>query len=253
MGRSNRRITILGKGFLGSYLCEFIREKKFQLVKIISIRENSNINNILKEIDVGEVIIDCMDRNIHDKDENRLDFINKLREEISKINNILYIYISSTNIYCDSYEEISEDSELIKSIDSNYETYKIKVEKYLQILFNKENLLISRLPSLWDKDIKPGNFMGDLINSYKNKIILPSRSDDEKIMSYINIENASEIIYFLYQKGFFGVHNITTNDWCTRKDLKFKNRTISYNYLGKKIISEKYDYKKLISKKISLQ
>ena len=29
MGRSNRRITILGKGFLGSYLYEFIREKNF--------------------------------------------------------------------------------------------------------------------------------------------------------------------------------------------------------------------------------
>ena len=39
-----------------------------------------------------------MDRNIHDKDENRLDFINKLREEISKIK-ISYTYTYHQQIF----------------------------------------------------------------------------------------------------------------------------------------------------------
>ena len=94
--------------------------------------------------------------------------------------------------------------------------------------------------------------MGDLVNSYKSKKVLNPRLGDDDIISFIHIKNAAEILFNLYLNDYYGIKNITTQEWASRKDLKLKLKNNYKNSYGKKIITNNYDYENFIEKKVCL-
>lgn len=251
MDRFRKKIIILGKGEFGNYLFNFAKEKLFLNIECISIRK-SNFFFICEKLVSCDVIIDCMDRNIIDKDKKRLEFVEKIRNKISFKKDIFYIYISSSNIYSKSSFEIDEDSKLTNQKEFSYEKNKLEVEDFLTRKFPLQNLLITRLPSVWHFEMKNGSFMGDLVNSYKSKKVLNPRLGDDDIISFIHIKNAAEILFNLYLNDYYGIKNITTQEWASRKDLKLKLKNNYKNSYGKKIITNNYDYENFIEKKVCL-
>jgi len=246
-------ISVLGRGILGLQIYNYLNLEKNNNIQLISLRENKyNSNQILKKIFKSKIFFDCMDRNTIDLDQERLRNIHNIRKEICKLIDIFYIYISTTNLYNDSKNEISEKNDLIALDEYSYELNKLKTEEYLTNNLLFKNLLIARIPSIWSHNMNKGSFMGDLMNSYKNNKRLNYRVNDEKIISFINIINAVEIIVKLVNQKESGIFNITTNDWSSRNELKFGIKHKNKLTLGKRIISEKYNYKTFIRNKIKL-
>ena len=250
MERFRRKISILGKGEFGNYLYNFTKKNYTDNVQCISLRGKNHIE-ILEKIKSSKVIIDCMDRNIIDLDTERLNFIEKIRNEICIKNDIFYVYLSSSNVYKDSIDEINEDGELAEFDQFNYEQNKILVERYLIEKLNIQNLLILRMPTLWHLEMNNGSFMGDLLSSFKNKEELKPRLGDERIISYIHIKNAAEILFNLYLNNYYGINNVSTEEWSSRQNLKLKIKN-KKNLIGKKIITKNYDYQSFINKKFTL-
>lgn len=247
-------ITILGKGLFGIYIYNFFKKKFPNQVQVISLREYCyDINKILERIYKSNKVIDCMDRNIFDTDNYRINKIDFLRNEIFKLKSIFYIYISSCNLYKETKYKISEDNGFNDFSELSYEKSKILTEKSLINNLNNDNFLIARTPSLWFENMTKGSFMGDLINSYKSKKNLIPRNNDEKIISFIHIYNASEILYSLVKNECKGIYNITTNEWSSREELKLGINKINNISLGKRIISNRYNYQEFINTKIKLK
>tara|TARA_B100001027_G_C16255279_1_gene326559 strand:- start:1011 stop:1772 length:762 start_codon:yes stop_codon:yes gene_type:complete len=252
MGRSYKKIIILGKGSVGFYLYNYLIAKGFKNTQIISLRsEGKKISNVIEIVNNSDLIFDCMDRNIGEVDFERSNLIRVIRNNIYEKENIMYLYLSSTNIYSISSNKIDEDGEIASEQLSIYQKNKIKVENEIQKKIHPNNYLIARMPSIWGMEIYNKSFMFDLINSYKKNIVLDSAMNDELIFSYINIQNAVEILCGLF-KNSSGIFNIVTEDWASRKDLKLKRINFNLKGKGRKIISKKYDYKEFISDKINL-
>ena len=53
-----------------------------------------------------------MDRNVSEDDDKRLALIKDIRKKIYEKKNIMYLYLSSTNIYSMSSKKICEDGEI---------------------------------------------------------------------------------------------------------------------------------------------
>ena len=252
MGRSFNKTLILGKGSIGFYLYNFLIAKGFYSTRLIPLRsEGKKISNIIELINDSDLIIDCMDRNIGEVDGERTELVRKIRNNIYEKKNIMYLYLSSTNIYSISSNRIGEDGEISSEKLSIYQKNKINVENQIQKRMHPHNFLIARMPSIWGIEIYNKSFMFDLLNSYKKNIVLDSALNDELIFSYIHIKNALEILYGLL-KNSSGIFNIVTENWASRKDLKLKKINSNYKGKGRKIISKKYDYEEFISYKINL-
>lgn len=252
MGRSFNKILILGKGSIGFYLYNFLIAKGFYSTQLIPLRsEGKKILNIIEIINDSDLILDCMDRNIGEVDIDRTTLVREIRNNIYKKKNVMYLYLSSTNIYSISSNKIGENGEISNEKLSIYQKNKIEVEYEIQKKVHPNNFLIARMPSIWGMEIYSKSFMFDLLDSYKKNIVLDSAINDDLIFSYIHIQNALEILYGLL-KNSSGIFNISTENWGSRKDLKLKRIPLNQNGLGRRIVSKKYDYKEFISDKINL-
>ena len=186
MGRSFNKTLILGKGSIGFYLYNFLIAKGFYSTRLIPLRsEGKKISNIIELINDSDLIIDCMDRNIGEVDGERTELVRKIRNNIYEKKNIMYLYLSSTNIYSISSNRIGEDGEISSEKLSIYQKNKINVENQIQKRMHPHNFLIARMPSIWGIEIYNKSFMFDLLNDLLDDVLshLQNHSSNYSYMS----------------------------------------------------------------------
>ena len=182
-----KKICILGKGYIGEHLYNYLIKKvNFNLqIDLFSIRK-------LKNLDIRnyDVIIDTADRSsgIHD------DLIQEKLKIIRGENNdyVLYIYLSSISIYDTKINKIDEQSKI--KLENQYQLNKLKNEEL--ICQNKKNNKILRLSNIWGIDSPKGTFIGDQIFNLKNGIPLEINENDfESYIDLVHFRDLSRLIF----------------------------------------------------------
>ncbi len=235
-----------------------IRENKNISSKLIALRETNSFSfkrefNLLKK---GDIFVDSMDPNdvninfnkrIHDKAKIFREYALKHSE------NILYVYLSTCNLYKTSFERINESSE-IKSNLTPYLKMKLNSEEQIKKLC-KSDFTILRIVNSWG-DFSGNSFFGDLFSAKKNEKYIAPRENDELVISYANIFDICKIIESIVQSPKFGTINITTNSFDSRENLKsIVNKKITKpisNNLGYRIFSDVIKWETILGKKKEL-
>ena len=173
----------------------------------------------------------------------------KIRKKIiKKIGISHYIFISSSNLYLQSTSQINESSPINKNFDSKYLQLKYKSE----ILLNQSllPLTICRLPNVWGINEFKNSFFSELLFAYHQKKRIDYRLNDDKVISFININDMCKLISIVIIKRILGIINISTNQFNSRYNLKskinknkLKNIT---NSLGVRLISDKLNYEEYL-------
>ena len=172
-----KKICILGSGYLGKHLYQFLKHNINNLFEIYlqSIRENIVIN--LNQFDI---IIDTADRarGVHnEKFRYKLDHIRTDKE----LSHITYIYFSSIQIYSNLLDFVDENSQVLSN--NEYQLNKIKSEKL--IIDHKKKFFILRLPNVWSFDSPEGTFIGDQMIKLKENY--PIKIEKNDFVSYIDL------------------------------------------------------------------
>lgn len=176
-----------------------------------------------------DVIIDCMDLS-HDLYANYEEHQARILQiRSTNFSNLIfnkYCYISSAGLYIPSCEIIYETSPVYDFLDSGITPYlrnKIKIECHLSELL-ADRLIIMRPVSLWSYDSlgSKDGFFTDLLDSRRNRTVLPLRLGDENIISCMNYQDAAQVIVHVaaVKQKKINICNITAWQWASRKSLK---------------------------------
>ena len=131
-----------------------------------------------------------------------------------------YIYLSTSNLYSSSTYLVDETSKTASCPSGSYLHLKYQSEQILRPLV--ECLSICRIPALWSNPPKSNgsSFFDDLIVSRINNIKLSSREGDESVLSYLNLDQASNSLSRLAFRQLPSLFNLTSLSWSTRTFLK---------------------------------
>tara|TARA_Y100000589_G_C27193399_1_gene645739 strand:+ start:4040 stop:4807 length:768 start_codon:yes stop_codon:yes gene_type:complete len=252
-------IFIAGSGLIGKALQKTLINSSNQNVSLLSIRNLSleEINNNIINISDKDVFVDSMDPNTLNQDikEEHLKKIESIRSMIfSLTSNFHYIFLSTASIYAHNCELIDERMLLQKDLNSHYLKMKVKNEILVKSLA-KPPFTIARLASIWS-DENQDSFFGDLIKAFKEKSYIKTRYGDEKIISYINLSDACQILKFIILKKITGVLNVCTNQYNSRSNLKAivnntKTKPIS-DLAGLRINSCKLNWEEILGQREEL-
>ena len=96
-------------------------------------------------------------------------------------------------------------------------------------------------------------FFGDLIKAFKEKSYIKTRYGDDTVISYINLNDACQILKFIILKKMTGVLNVCTNQYNSRSNLKAivnntKTKSIS-NIAGLRINSYKLNLEDILGQR----
>ena len=175
----NRKILILGKGFIGSRLQEALN-CNISAQKIYSLRDAERLINKF----TPKIIINCIGyvgRNIDDCERN-LDktlmantFVPIILAEIALRRRIKLIHISSGCIYKYNYakDKPITENKTPDFFDLFYSRSKIYTERALEVLANEYNILIIRIRVPLDNWPHPRNILTKIIK-YKQIIDIPN-------------------------------------------------------------------------------
>ncbi len=252
------RILIGGSGTLGKCFFKLINKNKNIYTKLNALRKTnlSTFKNEFKLLDDGDIFIDSMDANDIDInfDEKINQRANLFREyALENCQNKTYIYLSTCNLYKESLVEIDESAE-IKSILSPYLKMKLNSEEKIKRLC-KGNYAILRIVNIWS-DLSKNSFFGDLLNAKNNNFQIKPRNNDDLVISFAHMEDVCKIIENVILSKKFGIINISTNSFNSRKNLKAlvnKERTKPIlNNLGYRVRSNVINWKSILNKKQEL-
>lgn len=252
-------VIIAGSGLIGKALQKTLINSSNQNVSLLSIRNLSleQINNNIMDISENDVFVDSMDPNTLNEDikEDHLKKIESIRSKIFSLSSAFhYIFLSTASIYAHDFELIDERMVLEKDLNSDYLKMKLKNEIFVQSLA-KPPFTIARLASIWS-DENQDSFFGDLIKAFKEKSYIKTRNGDDKIISYINLNDACQILKFIILKKITGVLNVCTNQYDSRSNLKAivnntKTKPIS-DLAGLRINSCKLNWEKILGQREEL-
>tara|TARA_Y100001968_G_scaffold333701_1_gene398485 strand:+ start:145 stop:1041 length:897 start_codon:yes stop_codon:yes gene_type:complete len=258
----NKRFLILGgHGFIGKAILQWLNNNENINVKVIDKNEIDLslasavflLNTaIIKFQPTSIIILAAIKR--QDGDSISLKNINNaitdnIVESIKK-HNIHTVYISSCAVYGEKNEQdnFSELSPLIPT--SEYGRHKESSELKYTNNIDKNNLLIIRPPliySIYDKtSYQPGRFIYDAINF--SKIELWGKG--EELREFINIMDASYIIYIMTLKRVTGIVNLTTGISFSYNSLAIEiqnhiNCKLIFKERNSKIVNHTYSSDKL--------
>ncbi|PVX46585.1 UDP-glucose 4-epimerase [Flavobacterium sp. 103] len=207
------KILITGiKGFLGSNLINFFKEKEYELYGLGTKEEVFNGIQIYKSEDLDSIkmipdtIIMChaaVASGIAILSNTILFDINvSLTERIcEKFYDSSVIYISTASIYSDEVDVITENSNL--KPQSNYSISKLWGEYTLKL--NKKATIV-RLSSLYGIGMKENTLIPNFINQAIINDIIEVWGDGSRLQNYVHVEDVAKLIKMIVikQNSLFG-------------------------------------------------
>ena len=213
-------IVFLGYGNLGNPLEKFFTS--FGSVEVLPLRTTSLefFKKYVRNIKSRKIIFDIMDPNKIDDHTN-----SSLLVKAKEFRNIIteskfikhYIYFSTASIYVPCKKQVFETSKTLSETNSKY----LDLKKSTELFLGKLNLplTICRIPNIWGH-FASQSFFADLIEAYTKRKFIKYRDGDKTVISYININDLCILILAIIEKKLFGVINISTNSFNSRKNLK---------------------------------
>lgn len=203
-----KTIAISGaNGFIGNYLCDYFKDKSYNVIAYIRNEEKSlqkkgiiNITFDLKNTDSIK-ISNNIDYFIHcayiRKDKNNYNFnaVKTIKKECAK-NNVKFIFLSSMSAKEDAL--------------SNYGLNKFRIERFL----NKETDLILRLGLV----IGNGGLYKSLSLLFKRNRFIPLIGKGNQQIQTVGIEQLSKITNLLISKNKTGIYTIAEKEAVFMKD-----------------------------------
>tara|TARA_Y100000589_G_C27187143_1_gene643168 strand:- start:1634 stop:2401 length:768 start_codon:yes stop_codon:yes gene_type:complete len=248
-------IFIAGSGLIGRALHKNLINSENKNVYLLSIRDLpfEKINNIITNITHDDVFVDSMDPNNINKGTQK-DHLKKIEIIRSKVLNCSsdfhYIFLSTASIYEHNLELIDEKMILQKNTKSEYLKMKLQNEIFIKSLC-KTPFTIARLASIWS-DEHQDSFFGDLIKASKEGLYIKPRIGDNEVISYINLNDACNLLNYIIMNRIIGTLNICTDQYNSRSNLKAivnNNKTEPISKLsGLRIHTSRLNWKKIIGK-----
>ncbi|EKD28510.1 MAG: dTDP-4-dehydrorhamnose reductase [uncultured bacterium] len=228
-------IVIGASGFIGSYIYENLKSKKYKLTGTYNSHytnglvklniENDNLRDVLKNYNIKIAVICASESSISKIENEKNNFHNvnvnsqKQLLEYFKEKNIKPVFISSDNIYDGNEGDYCEDDK--RNPLNIYGKQKLEIENFIVSHFN--NFLIVRLSKVYSSKSENKNFITDWINSLYSGNTLNLATD--RVISPTHVIDIANIIEILIKNDESGIYNISSSD------------NMSYFDIGKKIIS----------------
>ena len=217
----NRILLIGGNGFIGAGILSWINKIKcsdyFVIDKNnIDLNEKSSVtklDDIFNQFKPNIVIVLAAIKRQYGDSKKLKNLNNQITDNIVeslKKFNIYTIYISSCAVYGEKNNQkfFSETSPLLPT--SEYGIHKLYSEKIYETFLDKDNLLIIRPPliySTFDKEgYQPGRFINDALDLGKIELW----GEGLELREFLNIIDASYLIYLLSIKRIKGVINLVS-------------------------------------------
>ena len=201
-----KNILIIGStGFVGSYLCKFLKKKNFNIYQIArskkkiknyfcaDIADFQKLNTLIAKINITfDIIINLTGQISNNAKEMKKNIIlgNKNLIKIFKKKNIKIFYLSTVLVYGNSSNSQGENSKTKPF--TQYGKIKLKAECLYKALY--KNFIIVRSANIYDEKFLKKGLLKNIFESIKNNKVLDIKNINSS-RNYIHINDFCFLIY----------------------------------------------------------
>ena len=215
----DKKVLVLGGRFLAPYICKKIRSTGHEVIALDSKSVESFANT--EELTRQKIfIIDALDpARGNCLDGKKINWLNCARRQILSKRQIEgYVYLSSSHVYEETFNPITESSTL--STSNVYSKLKIETEEFISERF--QDAIVLRLTNVWSTSSAVDTLMGSCLDHAKTRSeLVISDRDQTRLVDLIHVDDLCRVISMCTKKPFrSGTYNVSTGEGILIANLK---------------------------------
>lgn len=220
-------LVIGSKGFIGSNICKYLKEKDISftgvqredcdLLKVDQIKE---FLDSYKHVSLNVIFCACVVRrkeDSHDSKRKNLKIVENFVEAVKPFDIASFVYLSSIDVY-ENIESILLETSTLNSL-GNYGASKIECEKIVTKNFSDKILSILRLPGVYGENCKSQSVVGKfkhLVQSNEEVII---SGEGSQLRDYLYVHDLPKAIHKIIYSSASGIFNLSSGKSLTIKKI----------------------------------